>query len=473
MSASVSGTRTRSAGPIDEVIAAALARWSVPGVAVAVFADGGRFSRAGGVADLERGTPVTPDTLFRVCSITKPIVATLVMGLVDEGRLDLDAPIAAALPGLALADPAAREAATMRHLLTHTVGFDCEIAADLHAFGDDAGALNRLVAAFGSLRQWTPPGQSWAYCNSGFWLAGAVAAAAAGADFETALRERVLDPLGMSRTVTSAAAAAGLPIAFGHEQVAPDADEHRIVRSLDFPRARVPSGGVLSTAPDLIRFAEFHLGLGGGASPVADAARRAMQEPQVRLRQTGAAAWGIGWELDEVGGARIVGHDGSYHGFQSRLVFVPEQRFAFAALANSSRGGAAIGDIERWALAHWCGLEADAPRFVDLPPADLGRLAGTYRQPSAETGAEVEFVAVDDGLVGAYSEFDREGRPATTYPPVLFRPLAEREFVVADGEHAGWHADFLFPGDDPPRFVRLGGQLADRVAADPAAGGDR
>src|SRR5579884_3213973 len=152
-------------------ITAEMARWDVPGLAVGVLRDGCVETRGYGIANLETRAPVGAETVFQVGSISKVFTATLVMTLVEAGKLDLDAPVFGYVPDLTLADMGAARAITLRHLLTHMAGFYGDRFDD-HGMGDDA--LAHAVAAFPTLKQQTAPGELWTYCNAGFDLAGLV-----------------------------------------------------------------------------------------------------------------------------------------------------------------------------------------------------------------------------------------------------------------------------------------------------------
>ena len=166
-------TSTITAAPADleSVVRQEMERWSVPGMAVGVLRDGEIEAWGFGVASIETEQPVRPDTLFQIGSITKVVTTTVIMQLVDEGKVDLDQPVARCLPSFKLGDAAALGAVTVRHLLTHMTGFWGDRFDD---FGPGDDALAKALATFGQLRQWTPPGEVWAYCNTGFQAAGAI-----------------------------------------------------------------------------------------------------------------------------------------------------------------------------------------------------------------------------------------------------------------------------------------------------------
>src|SRR5579884_3535189 len=171
---------------IEPYIRERMARWHVPGVAIGILSNGETATRGYGVASLETEFPVRPDTLFQIGSVSKVFTATLVMRLVEAGQLDLDAPIVTYLPDLKLADQAACGTITLRQLLSHTAGIWGDYFED---FGNGDDALEKAVATYSTLRQMTPPGATWSYCNAGFSLAGRVIERVTGQPFEQVMRE--------------------------------------------------------------------------------------------------------------------------------------------------------------------------------------------------------------------------------------------------------------------------------------------
>lgn len=435
-------------------------RWGIPGVAIGVLQDGQRWTTGLGTRDLDTGDPATAETAFRVGSISKPFAATLAMTLVNDGRLDLDTPVAVYLPELQLADPAARTTITTRHLLTHVSGLDCELGADLHAFGSGEDALDKLIAEYPRLRQWTSPGEIWSYCNTGYWLAGAVCARIAGMSFEDAMRERVFEPLGLDRTCFFPDEATGGPLAFGHNLVSPGSNEHRQAGTPVFPRCRVPSGGVISTVDNLLTFAQFHLsdGIVEGRTVIRQPLLEEMRRPQVVV---GSASdhWGLGWAIRTVAGETVIGHGGSFGGFEAALSIVPDQRFAISILTNSGHGSVGHARILAWALERFCGLERPEPSVIQLSTAQLERVAGAYGASNGRVEVEVH----DGGLL--LTPYYTEDGVEVTYPPAHYRPLSERDFVVTDDDESwGARVAFFLNEDGSTRFMRYGGRLIDRLS---------
>jgi CubicO group peptidase (beta-lactamase class C family) len=405
-----------------ELIGDELERVGVPGLTLGLLADGDSTTAAFGTASVETGAPLQPQSVFRIASITKPFTATLAFVLADDGVLDLDEPV--------LED----EEITLRHLLSHQSGLDCEIPGGI----DAVAALRDLD--LGAVRRWAPPGDLWAYSNAAFWLAGAVIERATGLALEDAMRERVLTPLGLERTTFDVEEAIVHAPAVGHEPVGhPHAREHAVVRSCyRFPRPRRPSGGLISNVDDLLRFARAHLAERFGA----------MREPQVAAL---GCSWGLGWRIEALDEATAVLHDGGYGGFNTRLLLVPERAFALAVLTNSNRGVAAIETITDAALEHCCDLRRETPTPIVLDDDAVAPFAGRYRQDELD----VTVAAVEGGLELRASAYDVSRGTWDEYPPARYVPVGARTFV--------------FPGSrdlvDFPRdgLLRLDGRLAART----------
>lgn len=443
------------------LLASELARWGVPGAVAGFSAAGAVTVRAAGVTSLAHPAPVTEETLFRVASITKPFTATLAALLAAEGLLDLDAPVRRAVPGLRLADPATAEAVTPRHLLAHLSGLECEPPHHVVEGGAaDEGALARLVARFGEVGQLTPLGDVWSYCNTGYWLAGHAVALAAGAPFERAATDLLLRPLGMDTSGFVHDGAAPPDAALGHAPRRPGDPAHDPIPGYRFARSRVPSGGLVSTVPDLLRFAGLHLAAPAGspqAAPAAAARTGALAALRDPVADAVAARWGTGWSVEQLDGTVLAAHSGSYGGFQCQLLLAPERAFAAVVLTNSGRGSALVRTVMEWALEHALGLRRPAPAPLALAPAELAAHEGTYRAQHLE----VEVRRHGDGLRAAQRVALPDGGTAEP-PPLVGVPIAPGRFTVLDGEARGAVFDFPAPGR-----VRLSSRLA--LAAPPQA----
>ena len=228
-------------------------RHSVPGAAIGVLREGTATTACYGAADVTTGEPVTPRTRFSAGSLTKSMVATVIAGLAEAGRLSLDDPVAAHVPELRASGWAGR--ATLRDLLANRSGLPLRAGLEF-GFADrkdqDDGALSRLVA---DAAAGEPAGDFWSYTNVGWCVLGRVIETAAGAAWEEAMQRHLFDRAGMGETAFVTGGASKRR-ATGHEVTA---DGPVPVAPLT-ARAYGPAGtSAVTTVTDLLRFAALHL----------------------------------------------------------------------------------------------------------------------------------------------------------------------------------------------------------------------
>ncbi len=371
------------------VCEAAAVEWDVPAIAIGIAVG----------EDVETlAIGCDPDTRFRIASITKPFTATLALALLDSEEST----------GVWAQD------VRVRHLLSHTSGYDCELG-DLDRFGDD---VDTLVAELPSVRRWVGVEQAWSYSNAGYWLVGWMCAQAAGSTYEQALGARILGPLGLEATSFE-----GTPDVPGTGRYAEDEP---------YPRPRRPSGGLISNVGDLLRFGRHHL-----ATPAAARMRIVHGKPV-------GGVYGLGLGGERVAGVDIWGHAGSYGGYQSQLLIAPDRDAVFVALTNGSTGRQALRAIEDAFFERLVGERRQARETVELPDEVLEAFVGTY----ANSDAWTEVTTLPDGLL---LTSDDEEMPA--------RPIGAHTFEITDGEFVGDRFDFPLEG-----FGRFGGRLAERVS---------
>lgn len=445
------------AKPISEARAGILARASscferfqVPGAVVGIQRDDQIEITPYGVTSLETGFPVREGTVFQIGSITKPFVATLIMTLVDDGLVNLDAQVVDYVPDLKLADTNAAKQITVRQLLIHTSGFWGDWFAD---FGLADDAIEQFVGRYDQLEQLTQPGELWAYNNCGFILAGLVAARVTGKTFEQATTERIFEPLGLTSASLSAADAIAHPLAVGHlsdiKSGAP-----RVAHQYLRPRCRNPAGGIVASARDVLTFAQLHLGHEPGI--LSEASLVEMHRPQVDTYETGVS-WGLGFSIERRSGATIIGHGGSTNGFRASMSLVPEHDFALVILTNSDRGAAAAAEITDDILETYCGIAPDDPPSIILEPQRMQLLAGQYQQPHGAIDVEL----LNDQLrmrTVSQTPFS-EASTSITGPWRSLRAIGDDEFIIVDGDQKGNHLRFWFDDQGEVRFLQAGGRL--------------
>ncbi len=150
--------------------------FGVPGVALGIVHNGTVSIRGLGITNVEDPLPVTAHTVFPIASISKTFAATAMMRLVEQGKVDLQAPVRKYLPDFRVRDEAASRDATVWHLLTHLGGWEGQVS------GPDRGTetLANFVTTITDLMQVAPPGAAWSYNNAGFSIAGRVIEVATG-----------------------------------------------------------------------------------------------------------------------------------------------------------------------------------------------------------------------------------------------------------------------------------------------------
>ena len=171
----------------------------VPGAALGIWDGSQEILAASGELSAATKVCVTADSLFQVGSITKIWTATMIMQLVDEGQLSLDTTVAEVMPGVRLGAGDLGGLVTVRHLLTHTSGIDGDVFTDTGR-GDDC--VERYVGLLAETPSVFAPGAAYSYCNSGFVVLGRIIEMLDGQSWDESLRERLVGPLGITRTVT-------------------------------------------------------------------------------------------------------------------------------------------------------------------------------------------------------------------------------------------------------------------------------
>jgi len=353
---------------------------TIPGLSVAVYA-GDRivWSEAFGRASLELDAPVTPESMFRIASVSKELTGTAVAKLVEDGKLDLDAPISTYVSGL----PEAWHGITVRELASHTSGIghytSPEDALDTHDYATTAEALTR----FEDRPLLFPPGTSEAYSSYAYTVIAAVIEGVTGTDYLTHMRRAIFEPLGMAHTRADE-----------HDAIIPgrtafyDYDSTGAVVNAPFDdlSARWAGSGFLSTAGDLARFGAAHLAPGFLKRQTLNL----MMSPQ-RIRGDGTTHDGLGWgRRTGWEGDTLYWGNGKTPGSTCGLLVRPGHGVAVALLANVKDAPIERGDLQALSLRFVGDLDGDP---AGPPPADLqGRhvFEATLRGKSFQATIELD-----------------------------------------------------------------------------------
>ena len=441
--------------------AAKLKEVGVPGVAIGIVHNGNTMIRGVGITNVEDSLPVTAHTVFPIASISKTFAATAIMRLVEQGKVDLRAPVRTYLPEFRVRDEAASRDATVWHLLTHLGGWEGQVS------GPDRGSetLTNFLTTITDLMQVAPPGAAWSYNNAGFSVAGRVIEKITGNSINRSIRDLVFQPLGLEHAGTTAGDFIVNRFAAGHAT----RDGKSVLNRPFTPSVSVTAGGVGLCMADLMAYARFHMGDGtaaNGERVLKKESLELMRAPQVK-KQANDDDMGIGWHLRTVGPIRTASHGGTLGGHILLLEIVPERNFAIAILTNASAGWRLIQDVEREALKSYLGAsyapnQAIAHRGLveTLPTAaplaqqpDPAPYVGTYARPSNTVVVRAE------GNRVFVQERPNTGQPGAEMPVSFYGP--DRAMVM-DGNARGQSIEFVRDQAGKVSWVRVVGRVAVR-----------
>ena len=294
---------------------------NVPGASVIVVRDHDVvFRNAYGLANLEEQIAATPDTHYRLASVTKQFTAAAILTLAADGKLSLDDPIQRWLPSL----PAYADAMTIRQLLTHTSGlidYEDVMPASTKTQLEDADVLRLLES---QSTTYFAPGSKYQYSNTGYAFLALIVERASGRRFADFLREQIFAPIGMPTTVAHEEGISTVRNrAFGYSRE--NGQWHRTDQSLT--SAVLGDGGIYTSVDELVHWVEA---LNDGKFAEESVARVDTDKPGMR--------YGFGQRISEHNGRRVVSHTGESIGFRNALIRFPDEKLSIIVLTNRNEG---------------------------------------------------------------------------------------------------------------------------------------
>lgn len=330
---------------LDAYYEQALSDWNVPGMAVAIVKDGEIiFSKGYGTANVNTGETVDANTLFAIASNTKAFTSTALAMLIEEGALSWDDKVRKYLPWFKLYDPYVSESFTIRDLLTHRSGLKT-FSGDLLWYGTDLSRREVVENA----RYLEPSYEfraAYGYSNIMYLAAGLIIEEVSGMSWDEFIRQRILDPLDMDRTLSSTLDLGGV------QNVSLPHNDHEggliTIEWLNWDNI-APAGALISSVNDISQWLVFQMnkGVTPGGDTLLDKKyfdqMWAAQTPQsvsgwsaTTWPSTHFKAYGLGWAMFDYHGRKVLGHGGGYDGFISNTTFVPEEKLGFVILTNKN-----------------------------------------------------------------------------------------------------------------------------------------
>jgi CubicO group peptidase (beta-lactamase class C family) len=390
----------------DAFAEATVKAWKVPGVAISVVKDGKIvLSRGYGTRDPATGLPMTKDTIFPIGSMTKAFTSFGLGLLVDEGKVEFDRPVSDYLPDLKLHNQLASSELTLRDMLSHRTGLPRH---DMVWIQNRALTREALIDRVPHLAPSAPFRTSWQYNNIMYTLAGLAVDRLSGTSWESFTADRVLKPLGMTRSTLLPDVALADPDHVGASQ-AHGKGHVNLPLFRSFP-AMTPAGGVYSTADDLARWMLVHLSYGvhGEKQIIRRATLGQITRPSMIAAspdhpEVVTTSYGLAWFNSTFRGERMVWHNGGLPGISTIATFLPGKNLGVTVLANQAPTELHVA-LTRVLL----------DRFLGLKPIDWTGDA-LKRKQAGESKAALASADGDAGKVAGTSPSHRLEAYAGTY----------------------------------------------------------
>jgi len=431
----------------------------VVGATLGVLNEGGIEAVGSGLLNLDTAVACTPDSVFQIGSIGKVFTTTLIMQLVDQGRLGLDDPVVTHLRDFRLADRACARSVTVRQLLNHTSGIDGDFFAEDDPEGPSTASYLRKMCLLGNLY---PPGKGpVTYCNAGFVVAGRIVEILTGMTWAGAITRRILRPLGLRHAFAEPREALRYRCAIGHVFEEGSLTRTRVAPVTYLSLSMAPAGSVLSmSVEDLLNFARVHManGKNGDGKPLlSEASARRMREELTEVppfSQPGVTHWGLGWAIGKSGTYDMAGHDGGTIGQYTYLRTFPSRGTAFALFTNSP-SLKLFTDVEARLTERLAGASPPGEPPARSFAPDANRYIGRYAGVAAEF--EVQMAEGKFTLEG----LSRMGGPALH---ATLEPYSPDVFVQRAPGHPADGQKVAFVGESgPAAFIRMGFRMVRRT----------
>ena len=437
---------------LDAYASRVLKEFEVPGIAVAIVKDGKVLLTKGyGVRKLGEPAVVDEQTLFGIASNTKAFTAAALAILVDEGKITWDDPVVKHLPGFQMYDAYVTHEITIRDLITHRSGLGLG-AGDLLWWPPTNYTREEILHRLRYIKPATSFRSRYAYDNVLYMVAGQIIPAVTGKSWDAFVKERILTPLGMAATNTSMTAfKPAANIANPHSRV-----EGRVqpIPYINLDNV-APAGSINSNVADMSKWviAQLDGGLIRGSQSRLFSERQSREmwsaqtilpignpPPHLAGLRANFAAYGLGWDLRDYRGHKIVSHTGGLPGLVSRVALVPDLKLGVVVLTNQEAGGAFQALTYR-ILDHFLGAPATdwVAAFKTSAQLAEARAAEVERTQASSRAAKSEPSLSKAKYCGVYKDSWYGDVIITLESDKLVLKFSRTPALIADLEH--WQYD--------------------------------
>ena len=355
----------------------------LPGLSIGIVHDQNLvWAKGYGCADMEKKTPASVNSIYRIASITKLFTTTALMQLRDQGKLRLDDPVSKYLPWFAPKNKFTdAPPITIQHLITHTSGLPRESA---FPYWTDANFPTReeMINALKNQETVFPSETRWKYSNLAMALAGEVVMAVSGEPYDISINKRVLEPLGMKDTSVYLTDDNKKRLVVGYSRKLSDGS--RKIMPFTDSKGITPAANISSTVEDLAKFVSLQFreeGKLGGNQILKGTTLKEMHRVHW-LQPSWKSGWGLGFSIWRAGEKTMVGHDGWVGGYRTAIGFCPEQKIGVIVLTNADDGDPSFYLEQAYTIIAPAILKAAAPPSEPSKPDPSWKIyIGTYSDP--------------------------------------------------------------------------------------------
>lgn len=453
----------RGIGSVDDSLQAfldsRLSSHGVVGASLAILKSGQIQQAASGLLNVGTKVEVTPESTFQIGSVGKVFTATLICQLVDEGLVDLDAPVRRYLPSFQIASHEVAERLTVRQLLTHTSGMQGDFFPKDEIWGVAAADYLQKMTLLPQLHE---PDQFMSYCNSGYVLAGHLIEVMRRMPWHKAVMDFICHPLGLKNAYADPSEAIRFRSALGH--ISPGSGKAIVPSPVSYlPKSIAAAGSVLTmSATDLLRFADMHMNSGmssTGTKVLSTEMAAHMQKAQVALlphSRVGFNQMGLSWFIGEHADVRVVGHDGATAGQWAYMQCLPQRQLAYALLTNSP-SAALSEEVRRYFFEKVAGVPVPPEPAPVSSADDLDLYPGVYENIATS-------VEIGRSAAGLFMSVRPKRGDSGKLLEVALSPYSPSCFQIESKDPSlKGRVGFAGIANGRAQFVRLGVRLARRV----------